>query len=439
MTDLEQLMRDTVGTAPEESFDVGALVVGGRRRIRRRRTTRVLAGSVAVMAALVVVGVLAPWDTAPVEEPAGVPVPEGTVLHLGQAETAVEGRDFTEVIARDIPTYPPNSDGTISGVTDDGLLVLAQSPGRKEDRAALTLVDPASGEQDPLPNPDDVDPLTSPWPLELDADRLVYWVSPRAQVLDRDTRRWTTVTWNGLPRLTGPEVTSAVLGPDDRIYLTINPSDSVPGEFGDESGAVGVSYDLWSVSLTDPTDVRDELLRVGQVDFTSTEMVWTDRDNGNGGLVHVRDLATGGERSFDPRSGARCNLLGLSVSEEDVVLNQYCGTYPGEVRDDRIQIVTTTGEPVVTIQGDGISGGIAQVGPGDVIQISNFGIGNDGLEGAYAYDLESRRLLRFSDANSIWEVGGPTPPGSLMWATPLGEGEGIKQEGLTQYVARLLR
>ena len=56
------------------------------------------------------------------------------------------------------------------------------------------------------------------------------------------------------------------------------------------------------VGLARPTssDVRDERLTVGDVAFTRTSMVWTDATNGDAGLVHVRDLATGAERSFDP-------------------------------------------------------------------------------------------------------------------------------------------
>ena len=95
---------------------------------------------------------------------------------------------------------------------------------------------------------------------------------------------------------------------------------------------------------------------MGDVAFTDTEMVWTDSSNGAAGLVHVRDLASGAERSFDPQAGERCNLLGLGATGDRVVLSQYCGTYADGGRDDRVQVLTTDGDQVVTLQDDGMDG-----------------------------------------------------------------------------------
>ncbi len=41
------------------------------------------------------------------------------------------------------------------------------------------------------------------------------------------------------------------------------------------------------------------------------------------------------------------------------MLSQYCGTYDGGVRDDRVQILTTDGDQVVTLQDSGIDGAVA--------------------------------------------------------------------------------
>ena len=38
-------------------------------------------------------------------------------------------------------------------------------------------------------------------------------------------------------------------------------------------------------------------------------------------------------------------------------MSQYCGTYDDGVRDDRVQVVTTDGEQVVTVQDSGVDGG----------------------------------------------------------------------------------
>ena len=95
---------------------------------------------------------------------------------------------------------------------------------------------------------------------------------------------------------------------------------------------------------------------MGDLAFTDTSMVWTDSTNGDAGLVHVRDLATGEEHSFDPHAGERCNLLSFGATDDRIVMGQYCGTYADGVRDDRVQILTTDGDQVVTLQDSGIDG-----------------------------------------------------------------------------------
>ena len=84
--------------------------------------------------------------------------------------------------------------------------------------------------------------------------------------------------------------------------------------------------------------------------------------------MHVRDLATGEEHDFDPHAGERCNLLAFGAGGDRIVLSQYCGTYADGVRDDRVQILTTDGDQVVTLQDSGVEGGIATAGgPNDVV------------------------------------------------------------------------
>ena len=161
------------------------------------------------------------------------------------------------------------------------------------------------------------------------------------------------------------------LGPDDRLYVFVPATQGQPPEGGwptgpdgeaDDADAEGDTYHLWSASLTDSSDVRDEALTVGDLAFTDTSMVWTDSTNGDAGLVHMRDLSTGEEHSFDPHAGERCNLLSFGATDDRVVLGQYCGTYAGGVRDDRVQILTTDGDQVVTLQDSGIEGAMAGSG-----------------------------------------------------------------------------
>ena len=237
-----------------------------------------------------------------------------------------------------------------------------------------------------------------------------------AHVFDRATRQWSSIEWPSLPRVEQPR---AVLGPDDRLYVFVPATQGQPPEGGwptgpdgeaEDADAEGDTYHLWSVSLTDSSDVRDEALTVGDLAFTDTSMVWTDSTNGDAGLVHVRDLSTGEEHSFDPHAGERCNLLSFGATDDRVVLGQYCGTYAGGVRDDRVQILTTDGDQVVTLQDSGIDGAVA--GPGgtsDVVTVTAY---EDDRSGTYVYDLGTDRFLRISDAVSSGVWAGRPPTGS---------------------------
>ena len=160
-------------------------------------------------------------------------------------------------------------------------------------------------------------------------------------------------------------------------------------------------------------------------------MVWTDSTNGDAGLVHVRDLSTGEEHSFDPHSGERCNLLSFGATDDRVVLGQYCGTYDGGVRDDRVQILTTDGDQVVTLQDSGIEGAVAgSGGTNDVVTVTAY---QEDRAGTYVYDLGTDRFLRISDAVSIWGLGGPAPDGQFLWHTPV-----TTRHGATQWLGQLL-
>ena len=163
---------------------------------------------------------------------------------------------------------------------------------------------------------------------------------------------------------------------------------------------------------------------MGSFAFTDTAMVWTDSRNGAAGLVHVRDLATGEEHSFDPHTADRCNLLGLGASGDRIVMSQFCGDYDGGVRDDRVQILTTDGEQVATVQDNGIEGYLA----GGVVEINAFGRDR---AGTYVYDLGTDRLLKLGDGIARYAMGGPTPDGLLLWATP------VRRHVMTQWLAEL--
>jgi len=152
--------------------------------------------------------------------------------------------------------------------------------------------------------------------------------------------------------------------------------------------------------------------------------VWTDATNGDSGRVHVRDLGTGEEHAFDPHSGEKCNLLSFGATDDRIVMGQYCGTYDGGIRDDRVQVLDTDGDQVVTLQGSGLDGALtSDAGDGLVTVTSRE---PDGA-GTYVYDLGSGRFLRISEDVSSWDTSGPTDEGQFLWNTPENFGRGMTQ------------
>ena len=459
VNDLKALMRENVANPPPDHADPDGLVRAGRRRVRHRRTA--VAGTAA--AALVAVALVVTLGTAtPATTPtdpaqrhsqrlpaADPPQPEAGKLRLADANAAVEGRDYRVLAAHTNDNLNSDNGQYFDGVTDDGLIVFRDGPRMDQPLPRMALVDPATGDKDWLPDPGTEQDQT--WPVELSADRLTLVSTTAsdisagglpemklaAHIFDRSTRQWTSVTWPKLPTADGSRVT---LGPDGRLYVPVAATggkpptgvrESDPGadpdpavEF-DESDAPGDTYHLWSVSLTNSNDVRDQALTVGDVAFTDTSMVWTDSTNGDSGMIHTRDLATGTERSFDPKSGARCNLVSFGATETRVILSQYCGTYAGGVRDDRVQVLTSDGDQVVTIQDSGIEGRIAGLrGANSLVTLTSSAPKRGGT---YVYDLDGGQFLRVSDAVSSFDMGGPTPAGQFLWHTPDNHRQGATQ------------
>ncbi|WP_436698990.1 hypothetical protein [Nocardioides sp. BYT-33-1] len=446
VNEMRALLREAAATPPADDIDLAAVLTGGRQRVRRRRAG--LAGGLAVaVIGVVAAGSLVQQGTDGRDAPAAsvVPRPEGPVVRLSDARQAKEGADYDLLTSYTNEDLDAANGQYYDGVTDDGLILFRDGPHGARNKIRYALLDPATGEKDWLPPMGFADQV---WPAELGADRLVLTSTRagdgadlkgrlQAHVYDRSTRSWSTVTWPGLPDITG--LRSPVMGPDGRLYVGAPATEGAPPPGGwpmgpdgeaDDAGAEGDTYDLWSVSPTDPADVRDEGLRVGAVAFTDDAMVWSARTNGRNDRIHVRDLATGAERDFDPRSGERCNLLGFGALDDRIVLSQYCGTYDNG-RDDRIQILTTDGDLVATIQDDGISGWVT----GGVVKVSSY---HRGRAGTFVYEPDSGRFARVSDANSSYGLGGPTPEGYLLWDTPVGAA-GSPQEpipGATQWLAR---
>lgn len=443
VNELRDLMQQLVATPPEGETDLGAVLSGGRSRVRRRR--RGLAAVVAAAAAVATVGGVAFLSGGEGGDRVAnqtVPRPEGPVLHLGDATPAVEGTDYDVLASYTNEDLDAANGQYYDGVTDDGLVLFRDGPHGPENRTRYALLDPATGEKDGLPA---FGGQGQVFPVALGVERLVLVALQgmeeagrlTAHVFDRVADRWSTMTWTGLPELTMSQLPK--LGSDGRLYVGLPATQGSPPPGGwptardgdaDDSGAEGDTYDLWSVSLDDPDDVRDERLRVGSFAFADDALVWTARTNGTNDRIHVRDLDTGEESDFDPRSGERCNVLSFGVVGDKIVLSQYCGDYD-DGRDDRVQVLTTDGEPVTTIQGDGLGGSVS----GDLVQVTAYG---GRTAGTYVYEPGSGRFLRVSDGISSYSLGGPVPDGYLMWDTPVGTTADPQGPipGATQWLAR---
>lgn len=439
MNDVRALLREAVATPPGGETDLSAVLVGGRRRVRRRRGRVVLGAVVALgvsVAALTLVATGGPDPDRVAEH--RVPRPDGPVLRLSEAEKPTMGNEYQLVGTHRNKDLDSDNGQYYEGVTEDGLILFRDAPDQYDDRNRLALLDPATGKKQWLP---EQELGVSPRPVLLAADRLVFVVLDesgstevrgagfRVAVFDRRTRAWSTTSWAGLPR--DIDSVSARMAPDGRLYVGATPRLGVHPPDGDveDAEAGGDTSELWSVSLDNPADARDEGVRVGRFDFTADALVWSDRGNAANDKIHVRDLASGGEYDFNPRSGERCNLLDLAAAGERIVLSQHCGTY-GDVRDDRVQILTTEGEPVTTIQGDSFEGIIGDddvAGEGHLVQLRV-----DGADrvGTYVYDLATGRFLRVSESVSSFPRSGLVPAGYVLMDTAYGG------SGATQWLLR---
>ena len=430
VNELRELMREASGHPPHERQDLDGVLRRGRRRVRVRRASVV--GGTALAAGAIALASVTWLDPSPADlVAAGVPRPEGPTIRLTDARQAVEGQDYRELASYTNENLAEDNGEYFDGVTDDGLVLFreGQTMTRRHERYAL--MDPATGEKRWLATPPG-DGAQS-FPLQLGAAQLVVMrlandgggmeVRPELDVLDRGTGTWFTVSWPTLPAQ--DDFPMVQIGPDGRVYTSVmtHPGDVPEGGWpmgpdgeAEDADAEGDLKELWSMSLTDSSDVRDEGVQVGDFGFDDGRLVYTDSTNGAAGRVHVRDLATGEETSFDPRLGERCNLLGFDVAGGRIAMSQYCGTYEG-VRDDRVQVVTTGGEQVVTVQDNGIEGGDLVAG-GDYLTLTAY---DRATGGTYLYDVDEGRLLRLSDGMSSFAVGqGPTPGDQFMWTTPAG-------------------
>lgn len=419
VNELRTLLHESSENAPYAAFDATALLRAGRSRTRRRRA--VVVGTTAALVATIVGGSSLLLDrNGPDRATPAPPLPQdGRTLHLADARPADLETLFTHVNE----DLEQSSGQYVDGITTDGLAVFRDGPHDADNVAKMSLIDFESGEETQLPD------LTFPVSslLEATEDRIVYFggsastttmLGVGAVVFDRATSTWREISWPDLPPATPVGMS---MGPDGRLYVAAYDVPAGTSTDGDPSGIVRRPTDLWSVSLTDPEDVRTEGLRVKSFAIDDGHLVWTD---GTDPRVFVRDLTTGEETSFDAGLEAGCNQFGTDLENEKIVLSLFCKG--GGERDDRLRVVTLAGDPVVTIQDASLSGNTNNGG-----QVLVYGHGSD-QTGHYAYDLDSGAFIRLSTNDSMFGMGGPVTDGYVLWT------EGYRgRSGSTQTIARL--
>jgi hypothetical protein len=408
MRDLKSLMDEATESAPSEGVDVQRVLETGHRRVRRRRATGVFGAAVAVAVVAAGGSLLAGGDTGERVLPADRSEPIGPVAVLAEARRAVEGRDYSVLTT----VTNENLDGENAlfyrGVTPDGLIVVDEGPYSLDSRAGL--LDPRSEEVRWLLGPGDA----SHGEYVGSSGRWMIWTTESNQFQDRPGFLLVDPTTGGqqvidLVSIAGDErpmsyadfPDRSALGADGRIYFSLGRDRS--------------TSDLLSVELDDPADVRVEGV-VGDFDVDGELLTYTERTNQPTSTIHVRDLGTGEETTFDTQSDSDCDLRGLERAGDHVALFQGCGA--DGLGDSRVQVITGSGEPVVTLLGSSLDGGT--VTSRYVSTMVAFGKGT----GTYVYDLETADLLRVSEGG----VREPQLAGHddvLVWQTPVNDGRGM--------------
>lgn len=416
MKDLSTLLHESAAHPPADqgaASDLAELVRRGQSRVRRRRAVAA-GGVVASVAALAVAGTLVSGGlggpTAP--EPARQLAPVGPVVEPGDAVPGVAGRDHTVVTTYTNENLDRANGQYLSGTTPDGLVLVKDGPHGIDNESRWGLLDPGTGRTDWLPEA----PAVLENPVVLDRDRLVFagYRDRQAAVVSYDRA---TGGWLAPVMVPGKAwgLVQARPGPGGRLYFSV------------EVGQSGTQAALWSVAVDEPAGIpRDEGLTVGDWDIAGDRLAYTATHNEPNDRVTVRDLVTGDQHSFDPESGDACNQLSMQAAGDHLVLGQYCGTTNGgesPVRDDRVQVIDLEGNPVVTIQGNGVEPGTVSA---DGFVVNGYGTYGDRDGAVYTWSFAEGKLRRVADSASRFSMSWVTSD-ALMWADAVNDGHGARQ------------
>jgi hypothetical protein len=417
-TELRDMLHDAVSAPPHEASDPRALLESGHRRVTRRRRT------VATLAAVVVLALAGSAALLPrlgrgSPGPVGPVQPVGRVVHPADAVDAVRGRDYRVLYRHDSGNLDRANGLSIGPVAEDGSVLVQDGPHGIHNRSRYGVLDPTTGRTRWLPDPPDAGD-NGLGLVGFDRDHLVLADDAMdgrhlgLWVLARSTVSWRRMTVDVADAGLSFDTLAARALADGRVYLSGT---------GDGGPATRERGHLWSVALTPGATLRDEKVDVGTFAIQDGVLTYMAYDNRPTSELHVRDLATGEDRTYDTQSGRHCNQLGMVRVGDDIALWQYCGTHR-RVRDDRVQVVTATGAPVVTVQGDDLE--LDQATDRFLSVVDD--LGPDA--GTYVYDLRRGRLLRVSHGRSHFAGTGNGHGSRLIWSTPILHGH-----GRTQWVA----
>jgi len=417
-TELREMLHDAVESPPYDGTELSNLLDAGRRRVRARRRRAATVAAVVVLA-LAGSAVLLPRVGGGSPGPVGPVQPVGKVVHPADAVDAVRGKDYRVLYRQDSGNLDRANGMVLGPVAGDGGVLVQDGPHGIRNLSRYGVLDPRTGRTHWLQDP----PRPGHMGLQLvgfdrqhlvlagdavDGKHLGLWV------LDRTTETWTRRSIDVRSAGLSFDTLAAQALADGRLYL------SATGNGGPATRERG---HLWSVALTPGARLRDEKVDVGTFAVKDGVLTYLAYDNRPTSELHVRDLATGKEQTYDTRSGRHCNQLWLSRVGEDIVMFQYCGTHHG-VRDDRVQVVTATGAPVVTVQGNDLQ--LDQATDRFLSMVEYQGPG----AGTYVYDLDRGRLMRVSHGRSKFAGNGNGHGSRLIWSTPILHGH-----GRTQWVA----
>lgn len=411
VTELRQILRETVEDAPTGGIDHAAVLRAGRDRVRRRRR----AGMVAAAAAVVIVtgAVLVPGERP--AKPAEHVLPAAPVrLSLDDARPVEP-----EIVARTRTVQGPGDAidyDRIDGITDDGLVLRARWTW-KGDISEYGLVDPDTGSTDWLPTP----PwdIGEPLPLALGADRLLFLESRHVGqhhtlIFDRTTRTWTR------PRLELPAAERnffglyGQLGDDERVYFP---------RAGDvrryDWSKIIARRQWWSAPAAGGTARHETALDGLSVTWSDSARATADR----GGRIVVTEQGASRTLAWGVPAGCE-GFPYLSFAGHRMIARYVCDGH------QLLVVLDESGKPELSIE----------VGWLWVIDANDRFALIGGEPGTYVLDLEQQRLMRLGEGpldTAMDRLPTPVVNGDLVaWNEP-GPTDSNKVSDIVYRVGRL--